>query len=192
MVRQAKFFMAKHGAKVRMVFAVGTKIADHLKVGDGVVVKPYTHIYKRLDFNQADVIGQCVLDAFLNGDLTDVYVLYNRYVSAMRHEFTNVRLLPLDMKECPAGVKKNVEIEPVEDGLVLQQLLPLWLKSTLYHAIRSSYAAELVARMRAMDNATRNAATLIEDLTLEMNKVRQAVITRELVEITGTSEVMKE
>lgn len=191
-VRETNLFIAQQGSRVVKVFAVGTKLADHIHTHEHLQIKPYIHIYNTLEFRHADAIGQDVLDAFFKGDLTDVYVLFNGYVNAMKHQFTKERLLPIDLRKSPSGIKKTTDIEPVEVGSVLLQLLPLWFKSKVYSCIRKSYAAELVARMRAMDNATRNAGTLIDDLTLEMNKVRQAVITRELVEITGTSEVMKE
>jgi F-type H+-transporting ATPase subunit gamma len=67
----------------------------------------------------------------------------------------------------------------------------MYLKARLYGILRASFTAELAARMLAMDNATRNAGTLIDTITLEMNKVRQAVITRELAEIIATNEVVK-
>jgi F-type H+-transporting ATPase subunit gamma len=82
-------------------------------------------------------------------------------------------------------------VEPAEEEAMLGVLLPMYVKSKIYGILRSSFAAELAARMRAMDNATRNAGSLIDSVTLEMNKVRQAVITRELSEIIATNEVVR-
>ena len=81
--------------------------------------------------------------------------------------------------------------EPADEEMLIDKLVPQYLKARIYGTLRDSFTAELASRMRAMDNATRNTGSLIDSITLEMNKIRQAVITRELIEIIATNEVVK-
>jgi len=83
------------------------------------------------------------------------------------------------------------EPEPVEEEEVLQTVLPLYIKARIYGVLRDSFAAELAARMSAMDNATRNAKELMNSLTLTMNRTRQASITKEILEVVSGAEALK-
>jgi F-type H+-transporting ATPase subunit gamma len=107
----------------------------------------------------------------------------------IKKEITKTSLLPVI-------IDKNVKstgclYEPMDEDELLSSTIPFVIKACLYKLLRESYVAELAQRMRAMDNATTNAGIIVDKITLEMNKARQANITRELTEIIGSNEVIK-
>jgi F-type H+-transporting ATPase subunit gamma len=135
---------------------------------------------------------------FIDGDLHEVYLIYNRFKSMMSQELVVRRLLPLDIIDLKARIPADkreadpfgFEMEP--DGMEFANaLLPRYVSTMVFQALLESYASELAARMTAMENATRNAEDMIFDLNLWFNKARQAAITREITEIVGGAEALK-
>ena len=117
-------------------------------------------------------------------------MIYNKFVNAITQEITLTQLIPAETGAVDdSDAKVNYEYEPEEDEL-LDSLLPRILSTQLYSALLESSAAELAARMTAMDNATRNAGDLIDRLTLVYNRTRQAAITSELIEIISGAEAV--
>ena len=117
-------------------------------------------------------------------------MIYNKFVNAITQEITLTQLIPAEINVVDdGGANVNYEYEPEEDEL-LDSLLPRILSTQLYSALLESSAAELAARMTAMDNATRNAGDLIDRLTLVYNRTRQAAITSELIEIISGAEAV--
>jgi F-type H+-transporting ATPase subunit gamma len=117
-------------------------------------------------------------------------MIYNKFVSAITQEVNVTQLIPAEVAETAdddGGF--SYEYEPEEDEL-LASLLPRSLTTQIYSALLESSAAELAARMTAMDNATRNAGDLIDNLTLVYNRTRQATITKELIEIISGAEAV--
>jgi len=125
---------------------------------------------------------------FESAETDAVYLVYNRFQSAIAQVPTVVRLLPVALPETEASV--DYILEPARDEL-LARLLPRYIAALLAQAILEATASEHAARMTAMDNATRNAAEVIDRLTLQMNRARQATITKELMEIVGGAEALK-
>jgi F-type H+-transporting ATPase subunit gamma len=141
-------------------------------------------------FSDAAEIGETIRHGFSNGDFDVCTIIYNKFVNAITQEITLTRLIPAEISpidENDSGV--NYEYEPDEDEL-LESLLPRILSTQVYSALLESSAAELAARMTAMDNATRNAGELIDRLTLVYNRTRQAAITNELIEIISGAEAI--
>ncbi|MBN1983877.1 MAG: ATP synthase F1 subunit gamma [Chitinivibrionales bacterium] len=174
------------------IFAVGRKSVDtmrHRKRSSGT---DYSGFFSSLNLEKADKLGSDVLHYFHEEKLTQIVIIYNSFVSSMKNGLQTQQLLPIQLPQKKAESSILFAYEPTDVETTLKMMVPLYVKATLFSILRSSYAAELSSRMRAMDNATRNAQTIIDDLTLEMNKVRQSVITTELAEITGTGEVLKE
>ena len=117
-------------------------------------------------------------------------MIYNKFVNAITQEITLTQLIPAETNAVDdSDANVNYEYEPEEDEL-LYSLLPRILSTQLYSALLESSAAELAARMTAMDNATRNAGDLIDRLTLVYNRTRQAAITSELIEIISGAEAV--
>src|SRR5205085_452538 len=124
-----------------------------------------------------------LMKTFLNTDTGTVLFIYNEFKSRIQQKLTLRTLLPI--KEFPA-IKPEWDFiyEPSKED-ILDGLLPRYVKAQIYRILLESQAAELAARMSAMDSATNNARDLISSLTLTMNKVRQAGITKEIAEIVG-------
>lgn len=188
-MREADRMIKADPAGIGAVFAVGRKACDHYRKMRLSSLTEYSMVFTTLDFALADRIVTDVVAAVMTKGITQVSVMSANFVSMMKHAVTEKKLLPLTYEK-PANARESL-LEPSGQNEILSALLPMVLKARMYRMLRESYVAELAARMRAMDNATNNAGSLIERITLEMNKVRQANITREIAEIIGTNEVVK-
>ena len=144
-----------------------------------------------VEYADAASIGETVRNGFEAGEFDVCTVIFNKFKSAISQEVTLKRLIPAEIGDYPqdddAGV--SYEYEPDEEEL-LAAVLPRNISTQVYSALLESSAAELAARMTAMDNATRNAGDLIERLTLVYNRTRQATITKELIEIISGAEAV--
>jgi F-type H+-transporting ATPase subunit gamma len=143
-------------------------------------------IFQRLSFNDAKAIADVAIDEFTSGNASSVYLVYNEFKSVMSQRIVVERLLPIPRLEGSAAGAASVDYlyEP-EPQKIFQDLLPRHVQVQVYRALLESNAAFFAAQMTAMDSATRNSAEMIEDLTLYMNKVRQAAITREIIEVVS-------
>ena len=153
-------------------------------------------IFQRLSFNHAAEIANLAIEQFTSGAATSVYLVYNEFKSVMSQRIVVERLLPIPRLEGPppgspkpageGGPGASVEYlyEPAPEQ-IFRDLLPRHVQVQVYRALLESNAAFFAAQMTAMDAATRNSAEMIENLTLYMNKVRQAAITREIIEVVS-------
>ena len=145
-------------------------------------------IFQRLSFNEAKEIANVAIDEFTSGNASSVYLVYNEFKSVMTQRIVVERLLPIPRLEFEAGQSAGPEVdylyEPAPEQ-IFKDLLPRHVQVQVYRALLESNAAFFAAQMTAMDAATRNSAEMIEDLTLYMNKVRQAAITREIIEVVS-------
>jgi F-type H+-transporting ATPase subunit gamma len=133
----------------------------------------------------ADVLplARLITDDFLSGDYGRVDIIYSRFVSTLSQKPIMDALLPIQPAPDSEGIPGNQFIFEPSPAAVLEQLLPRYVATRLFHAVLESKASEESSRMVAMKNATENAGELIDDLTLASNKVRQSNITREMIEI---------
>ena len=179
------------GKTVRLLM-VGRKSADALRREYG---KQFIDSFEGIQgtsvsFSDAASLADTIRKGFEAGDYDGCTMIYNKFVNAITQEITLTQLIPAEpdaVDDNDANV--NYEYEPEEDEL-LESLLPRILSTQLYSALLESSAAELAARMTAMDNATRNAGDLIDRLTLVYNRTRQAAITSELIEIISGAEAV--
>jgi len=133
-----------------------------------------------------------IISLFEDNEFGVCKVIFNKFVSAITQEVTFKSLIPADIQETETDeVDSNsiYEFEPSEEE-ILNDLLPRNLATQLFSSQMESTASELAARMTAMDNATRNAGDMIDNLTLQYNRTRQAVITKELIEIISGAEAL--
>jgi F-type H+-transporting ATPase subunit gamma len=192
------------GKSVKIV-CVGRKARDLLKGEFGSeIIKEFSGIggKKKIDFAEADEIARLILEQFNNGELDVCSLLYNEFRSVMSQKPMSQQLIPFrpveadytaDSKESAEvsdGTKLFYNFEPDEQE-ILEKLLPKNLGVQIYRALLDSAAGEQAARMTAMDNATRNAGDMIDGLTLQYNRARQAAITSELIEIISGAESLK-
>ena len=180
------------GKTVKLLM-VGRKSADALRreLGDSYIDSLEGIQGTAVEYADAASIGETVRNGFEAGEFDVCTVIFNKFKSAISQEVTLKRLIPAEVGEDTqnddAGV--SYEYEPEEEEL-LTAVLPRNISTQVYSALLESSAAELAARMTAMDNATRNAGDLIERLTLVYNRTRQATITKELIEIISGAEAV--
>lgn len=191
---------AAEGQDVKMI-VVGRKGRDYMTRRSAPVLEFVSGVWDKLNHETAKTVGAKVLAPFLAKEVDAIYIVYNEFKSAMTQMVTVERLLPVPPAPPPAKPVEAVEggvwngtefiFEPTREAL-LTQLMPMYLDISILRALYESQASELGARMTAMDAATKNAKEMIGSLTLQYNKARQAAITKELMEIIGGSEAIKE
>lgn len=182
------------GYKV-LVYVVGRKAGDAL--GSEISDKIFSRIEgvqgSHLTFGTASEIGQKIIDGFEAETFDSVSLVYNRFVNAITQTVTQTSLIPAEVdatdETVADGLTASYEYEP-DEAEILSALLPRNLATQIFSALLESSAAELAARMTAMDNATRNAGDMIDRLTLVYNRTRQANITKELIEIISGAEAL--
>ncbi len=143
-------------------------------------------IFQKLAFGDAADIADAAIEDFTSGSASSVYLVYNEFKSVMSQRIVVERLLPIPRLEsdAAAGPKVDYLYEPTPEE-IFRSLLPRHVQVQVYRALLESNAAFFAAQMTAMDAATRNSADMLENLTLYMNKVRQAAITREIIEVVS-------
>ena len=127
-------------------------------------------------------IAQTVITRYNAGEIDSVYIIYNEFKSVLAQKLMQSKLLPVDVSQTKSTGDYIYEQPAVE---LLSSLLPKYVENGIYRAILESAAAEHASRMTAMDSATRNAGEVIDKLTLYMNRVRQASITKEIIEVVS-------
>jgi F-type H+-transporting ATPase subunit gamma len=145
-------------------------------------------IFQRLTFAHAADLANAAIEEFTSGRVSSVHLVYNEFKSVMTQRIVVERLLPIPRLEpaatADAGPTIDYLYEPAPEE-IFRELLPRHVQIQVYRALLESNAAFYAAQMTAMDAATRNSADMIENLTLYMNKVRQAAITREIIEVVS-------
>jgi F-type H+-transporting ATPase subunit gamma len=192
LIRTAEAFIREHVEQKVTLVIVGRRGYDYFKRRTTPIRDHHTDLLGRLTLSLAHDIGERMRQRFLNEESDGIYVLYARFRSAIVQTPTIDRVLPIFAKEPSATqtVTKDYLYEPQPYEL-LDSLLSRYIDMLIYRAALESVASEHGARMTAMDNATNNAVDIINRLTLDMNRARQAGITRELLEIVSTSEALK-
>ena len=175
-----------------LVYMVGKKAADNL--GREILNKTFERIENlqgsNVDYNKVKGVAEKILLGFADNQFDQVSIIYNQFVNAITQNVVVAPLIPANV----VGEQENESLvvydyEPEQNEL-LELLLPRNITTQIFSALLESSAAELAARMTAMDNATRNAGDMIDSLTLVYNRTRQANITKELIEIISGAEAL--
>jgi F-type H+-transporting ATPase subunit gamma len=184
------------GQEVKLVI-VGRKGRDYMTRRDAPILEYLPGVWDKLGLETAERVGTAILAPFNRKEVDAIYLVYNEFKSAMSQRVVVERLLPVQKRseagEAPAEGDRLADFifEPDKTAL-LERLVPMYVDVSILRALYESQASELGARMTAMDSATKNAKEMIGSLTLQYNKARQAAITKELMEIIGGSEALKE
>jgi F-type H+-transporting ATPase subunit gamma len=165
------------------VVTVGRKGRDAMRRARVPLEAHFAGFGDRPSFADVIPLARLVSDGFLDGSIGTVDIIYTRFVSTLVQRPASDRLLPVEPSEDTEGIPGGQFIFEPNPAAVLTQLLPRYVATRLFQAVLESKASEESSRMVAMKNATENAEDLISDLTLSYNKVRQANITREMIEI---------
>ncbi|MCS7164541.1 MAG: ATP synthase F1 subunit gamma [Thermodesulfovibrio sp.] len=185
--------LKKEGLNVT-ISVVGRKARDYFRRRDIPLKNVWTGISGRLQYTHAQVISQELINAYVSEATDEVLVIYNEFKSVISQRVVVNRILPIgriasESAEQPVFIPFTYEPRAPE---LLAMLLPIYIEIQIYRALLESQAAEEAARMTAMDNATKNCDELIKKTTLIANKVRQASITKELMDIVGGVEALKQ
>jgi len=195
-VRQAREHIVKlqgEGKKVKII-TVGRKGADQLKrLYDSLIVHKSNFLdVKQIGFAEAQEIAERVLNMFDEGEFDVATLFYGKFKSVMTQEPTAQQIIPAvasEGVETPDLKGAVYEYEPDEED-ILEALLPRYVAVQVFRALLENVASEQAASMTAMDNATRNAGEMIDKLSLQYNRARQAQITKELIEIISGAEAL--
>jgi F-type H+-transporting ATPase subunit gamma len=207
----SEFFRAHSSQKIELI-VVGRKGRDTMRKRGWKFVGEYLNVSANVEFSKAKEIAARIAEVYIANEVDAVYAVYNEFKNVLVQKLRTEKLLPLDpavfepeagTKEQSAsghgGAKNSLPVTPAPGGTALlvdyiyeepiaqifNALVPRYLEAEVFRVLLESAAAEHAARMTAMDSATRNASELIDKLTLQMNKIRQAAITKELIEVVS-------
>ncbi len=182
LIKAAQRFSAEHpGASVGMVL-IGRKGRDFFRKRGATVVADHINMAAKLVYADVAAIAGKAMELYRREEIDAVYLIYNEFKSVSTQTLVARRVLPIQMPEQTNPPDYIFEQPPVE---MLNALLPRYVETEFYRALAESTAAEHAARMTAMEAATSNAGDMIEKLTLYMNRVRQASITKEIIEVVS-------
>jgi F-type H+-transporting ATPase subunit gamma len=182
----AQFVVQPHEGGVTLGL-VGRKGRDYFRRRGFDVRHEQVNLFQNLSFTDAQNIARTAMEEFIADRVDSVYLVYNEFKSVIQQRVVIEQLLPIPRLELPEDERRaqvDYVYEPAPEQ-IFKDLIPHHVEIQVYRALLESAAAENAARMTAMDSATKNATEMIDQLTLYMNKVRQAAITREIIEVVS-------
>jgi F-type H+-transporting ATPase subunit gamma len=193
--RKALRFIQENSANAEVfVTSIGRKGNEFLRGRGSTVRKDYPQLLQKVSYARAVEVAEEASNRFLSGQVDAVYVVYNQFVSAVNQLPTLAQVLPFELNTDKPGAVGQSSAEFIYEpsaNAVLEKLVPQAVSVKVLRALLESVAAEHAARMTAMENATKNAGEMISTLTLFYNRSRQALITKELMEIVSGAEALK-
>jgi F-type H+-transporting ATPase subunit gamma len=188
--KTAAAFLESHAGSSVSLHLVGRKGRDHFRRSRLPRKNEWTDVYRTLGYTTAADIAAHLMGEYVGGKTDAVCVVYNEFKSMIQQRPVVEQLLPIERLDlAPGDVAEDYIYEP-EPALLFERMLPRHVEVQVYRMLLESVAAENAARMTAMDSATNNAAELIDSLTLYMNRVRQASITTEIIEVVSGAEAL--
>lgn len=170
---------------------VGNKAIGFYRRGEVEVLGRYSSLPAIPTYTEAAMLTEALTESFLAHKVDKVVLIYTQFVSMLQYQPTELTLLPVSPPEGEEAPKGEYLYEP-DPLTLLQSILPRYISRQILRALLESAASELAARMAAMDNATKNADDLLESLSIQYNKVRQAYITTEILEVVGGAEALNQ
>ena len=184
-VRTAVSFIRDHPGQTVSLSLVGRKGRDFFRRRGVVTASEFINIFSRLDYGNAKDISEKIVQAYSEREVDAVYAVYNEFKSVIQQRIVVEKVLPLSHSEFESAGQAPDYIYEQPPQEIFNRLLPRYVEIQSYRALLESAASEHGARMAAMDTASRNAGDMIDLLTLNMNRVRQAAITREIIEVVS-------
>ncbi|MDC3206227.1 F0F1 ATP synthase subunit gamma [Candidatus Pelagibacter sp.] len=191
-IKKAKSYFSKilsEGKELKII-TVGSKGNDQLKrmYGDKIIENITFKDSKNANYFDADKVGKIVIDKFENSEFDICTIFYNQFKNVITQIPQAQQIIPLNSEDSEDNTsEESYEFEPDEDE-ILSNLLPKNISTQIFKAMLENSASEQGSRMSAMDNATRNAGEMVDKLTIQYNRSRQAAITKELIEIISGAE----
>ena len=190
-IKKAKSYFSKiiNEGKQLKIITVGSKGNDQLKrvYGDKIIENISFKESKNANYFDADKVGRIIIEKFEAGEFDICTIFYNQFKNVITQLPQAQQIIPLNNEEDHTNSDESYEFEPDEDE-ILSNLLPKNISTQIFKAMLENSASEQGSRMSAMDNATRNAGEMVDKLTIEYNRSRQAAITKELIEIISGAE----
>ena len=190
-IKKAKSYFSKilDENKELKIITVGSKGNDQLKriYGDKIIENISFKESKNANYFDADKVGKIIIEKFEAGEFDVCTIFYNKFKNVITQIPQAQQIIPLNDEGSENSSDESYEFEPDEDE-ILSNLLPKNISTQIFKAMLENSASEQGARMSAMDNATRNAGEMVDKLTIEYNRSRQAAITKELIEIISGAE----
>lgn len=177
------------------LFFVGKKTVDYFRTREIAPIDSITKLDKDISYALAAQVAERLMNSFAHGQYDEIRLIYNEFKSAISQELVSERLLPIDVSKSSLAAQeesrfsKDMIFEPAPEKMI-DELLDKHFAVQVYRCMSESVAGEHAARMTAMENATSNASDMIDSYTLTYNKLRQAAITKELIEITTGAEAL--
>jgi F-type H+-transporting ATPase subunit gamma len=182
LIKVAQLFFEEHaGAQVEIV-AIGRKGRDAFRKRGATITAEHLHLIQKAQYSDAAAIAKSIMDRFVKREIDSIYILNNEFKSVVSQKVAVTKLLPVTLPARTENVDFIFEQPALE---ILESLLPRFLEVEIFRSLLETFAAYHAARMTAMDSASTNAKEMIETLTLNMNRVRQASITREIIEVVS-------
>jgi F-type H+-transporting ATPase subunit gamma len=182
LIKAAQIFFNQHsGAQIEVV-AIGRKGRDAFRKRGATITSEHLHLIQRAQYSDAAEIARAIIGRFVKGEIDSVYLVNNEFKSVMSQKVEIAKLLPVTLPEKKELVDFIFEQPALE---ILENLLPRYLEMEIFRSLLETFASYHAARMTAMDSASSNAKKMIQTLTLNMNRVRQANITREIIEVVS-------
>jgi len=191
LVRRAASFLAEHDESAVELVCVGKKGFDFYKKRRYPVVFSQNDYSGNLDLSKVRQLSHELTGRFLSGKTDEVYLLFTRFISTTRHRITLEKFLNIEQEEQQAAAGRLDYIFEPDPVSIYNDLMPRYTMMKIQMALAESFASEHAARMVAMSGATKNAGEMIDHLILVRNKVRQAAITKELLDIVGGAEALQ-
>jgi len=186
--KAAEFVRAKQGKRI-VTIPVGKKSRDALRKAGFEFATEYVNVLARVDYGIAREISKLVTELYCQDKIDAVYIVFSEFHNVVSSDLKVEKLLPVEPTETEGSTTQpETQIDYIyeqPEQQILDRLLPRYIETQVLRALLESSAAEHAARMTAMEAATKNAGEVIEALTLHMNKVRQAAITKEIIEIVS-------
>ena len=189
-IKRAVAFLEEEQFSEKSLLIIGRKADDFFRRRSYSIRKTHTDLFRNLTFADASNIGKKLVEIYTQETADEIYLIYNQFKSVLQQRLTVQRLLPfMPQEENREEAVIDYLYEPSVDAL-LDHLLKKHVEVQVFQSLLESAASEQGARMTAMDAATENAADMIQRLTLYFNKVRQASITKELIEVVSGAEAL--
>ena len=173
------------------IYCIGKKACGYFKNRNYPIALEVKEFWNALSYEHAMKFGAEIVSRYVEGQVDQVQVIYNRFVNVAHQEIRSETFLPMsyDPEKKDASYRPERLFEPSKEAVV-KSIIPSYLNTQIWQYLLESYASEQAARMVAMENATSNAQDMIKDLTLQFNKARQTAITTEMLEIVSGAEAL--
>jgi F-type H+-transporting ATPase subunit gamma len=184
-IKTTAIFLTEHPPQALNVMSIGRRGRDFVRRRRLTITGEWVDVFRNLEFSTARAIADDVIKRYIAGEVDAVHVAYNEFKSVVAQRPIIEQILPIPRADLvAAGAGEDYIYEPDPESL-FEAILPGYVRIQVWRALLESAAAEHAARMTAMDSATKNAKELTEALTLHMNRVRQATITTEIIEVVS-------